>query len=250
MNKIDTFLISQLKKIKKKYYFEPLEICFNFSKGPMLSYPWINFDGLLAFATGELLFKNKWNSYLSNRILKCWNYLPVPLKKHDFVLKNIKRDFFYHCSISRFSDNSLDSIQFHKFFCNEGYQFLNHSKHKFMIVGGDYKQNKKRYPLRNSRKCYFYCYGDKKEIKILCKNIIGLGKRVSSGNGIVKRFTITSIDKDFSFNHPDFGLNRPIPIIEKELIKNKQLPIANLAYKPPNWIKANHVTCFIPEGFT
>lgn len=248
LTNIEAHIFKECNKIETDFHFEPLKITFSFSKGPMLSYPWINLDGLIAFAVGESIFKGNWRSYLSERLVCFWDYLPVPFLRKRFNFKE-DSDFIYHCSISRFGNHSLDSIQFHKFFCEEGIPHLNNRKRKFMIVGGEYKLNKKLYPLINSKECVFYCNGDKESISKLCKRLLGIGKRVSSGNGIIKEFSIESIERDFSLNHPEFGINRPIPLELYNELSVNQTSFANLAYKPPNWMKSNHTLCTVPGGF-
>jgi len=232
------------------YLFEPLEIKFDLASPVVLTYPWICIDGYVAYATGlDILGQDTWALFQDKNPRDIWDALPVPIAR----IGGKDGSFFYKCSVGRFSDpGAISSRQYNKMFCSEGIASNIATKRSYMIVGGQFKLRCIRYPVNYSSSITFWCNGDKTWLGMYCKGLLAFGARTAAGNGRIEKYTITSIPRDFSILHPVHGVNRPVPVpaaIELGL-PDAGTRIASLSCKPPNWSKANHVLCRIPEGFT
>jgi hypothetical protein len=227
------------------YQFEQLEITFHLGSPVVLSYPWICFDGLVAYGMGEIIFGKEWQGLASSGQHDLfWDELPIPLKESNNV---------YHASVGRFNHPDAQTIvNFFKLLSVEYLNYCESPQKRYMIVGGDFKTHKKAYPSISSSTLTFWVNGDLSYIEEICKNHLpGFGKRLNVGYGKIINFIIRKIPNDYSISHPEFGLNRPIPInsIHQFGFALNTLQKGFVAYKPPYWSKSNHVQCYIPEGF-
>lgn len=229
--------IQQFNKLQK-YNFIPLEINFKLRTPVMVTYPWINFDGIIAYSSLEEIFGDL-NVFPSMIPLEIINTLQLPIEKVYF---NNDKDFFYKSSISRFNNSDIGSKSFYKHFPSEGLEFLKTKKTKYKLTGGPFKLYMKTLVTITASECRFWCNGDYNKINQYCNGLVGLGKKVSSGNGIISSAAVSKIKNDYSIFHEIHGLNRPVPTSYRKM----ESDIANISYKPPYWSKMNHTLCYIP----
>ena len=91
----------------------------------------------------------------------------------------------------------------------------------------------------------FYCMGHKDEVLDLLSYIPALGKKPAIGYGRVESWTAEDIGEDYSVTHPEYGLMRPVPIIEGRTTPAKY-PIREYGIKPPYWKPENRRLCYVP----
>lgn len=212
----------------------------------MTNYPYLLLDGIILYGIAEETLGEN-HPVLSARepMVEIWDNLPIPLKKTYFT----KDKFFYHCSIGRFQNYSVNTTSIHKFF---DYSNLKYTKHKkrYNRSGGIFKMERKIFPTINCDKIIFWCVGNKEKLTQILSKVQGLGKKVTCGYGSISKIIIDEIKEDYSIFHPEFGLNRPIPksLFQEYKNKIKTITLANVSYKPPNWAKSNHIQCILPEN--
>jgi len=227
--------------------FEPLEIIFFLGSPVLLSYPWILFDGLIAHIYAEMILEEVWDQLPLRFPLDFTNELPMPIKKTGFLNQNNQLDFIYHASISRFSLPNANTTQhLHKHFSSEYIEHIHTPKHKYDGVRGDFKQYDMTMIYNYSPECRFWCCGNKTKLEEILPKIICLGKKRAIGCGKIMSYSINVLNEDWSLKHPEYGINRPIPV---ELNADPSLSKGIIAHKPPYWSKANHTLCVIPGGF-
>lgn len=90
----------------------------------------------------------------------------------------------------------------------------------------------------------FFAVGHKKEIQELLNLMIGVGKKISMGFGIVSKWDVEEIEEDYTTEHPIYGLMRPIEVDKSD--KAYSSPIMEYAIKPPYWKAANRRLCYVP----
>jgi len=244
--KIKKLILNNFFFQEAKYHFEPLEIHLRLGSPVMLTYPWINFDGLIAHLLAMEILGDLFSLLPSRTILTSMESLPIPLKK---LYHN--EEFIYHGSISRFSKQTISKDTIYKRIAPSDDRYLDSKKRKFYITKGDFKYYSITFIQNNSPDCFFYCNGDLEKLSFLLERLDFLGKKRAIGKGKVLSFSINSLDKDHSFFHPKFNINRPIPIEFTEMLDlphNFNSQVAVLAYKIPYWNKKNHKVCLAPGG--
>lgn len=92
----------------------------------------------------------------------------------------------------------------------------------------------------------FYALGKKDKIEELLSLMIGVGKKTAMGFGIVDRWKVEEIEEDYTTEHPEYGLMRPIEVEKSEKVYN--YPITQYAVKPPYWKPKNMRLCYVPVG--
>ena len=92
----------------------------------------------------------------------------------------------------------------------------------------------------------FYAVGKKDKIEELLSLMIGVGKKTAMGFGIVDRWDVEEIEEDYTTEHPEYGLMRPIEVEKSEKVYD--YPIMQYAVKPPYWKPKNMRLCYVPVG--
>ena len=92
-------------------------------------------------------------------------------------------------------------------------------------------------------KIYFYVKGDKEYIESLLKDLKYIGKKASSGFGIIDKVTIEEIDKDKSYMLNNSTPSKPLPCDDWEVKSRKTAFYRPL---PPYYDKKDIVPCFMP----
>ena len=95
----------------------------------------------------------------------------------------------------------------------------------------------------------FYCVGTKEKIIDLLSYMPAIGKKPSAGWGRVARWSVESIETDYSASHPDCGITKPISI-EEDIPDAGEYRIGDIAIRPPAWKHTNQKTCYIPKVIT
>lgn len=221
--------------------FENLEIQLTLGTPVLVSTPWINSDGYIAYDCAFSQNPNLLNEIHGQHNWDFFDDLEIPLEKTSINSK----EFFYHSSILRFEPLRISKKDMYR---HTDLPFLDHTKNpqkKYMVVGGEFKGNKKEFIAISSPKAIFWCRGDRVLIDRILSRLNGIGKNTRAGNGQIISYSIKPIEKDYSVFHPTFGLNRPIPISYGKKLDNE---IALISYKPPYWARSNHSQCYIPGG--
>lgn len=232
-------------KKHQNFHFQPLEIQIALGSPVVLTYPWILLDGIMAYGIGEMIFQERWQSLCSGgQVDRIWGILPSPLLSSEGIA---------HGSVGRFSEKEATGhIQMTKPLSVEYLKYCHPFQKRYMIVGGDFKVHKKIYASNMSPFLTFWANGDQTTIETIFRyHTPGVGKRIGNGYGKITDIQIHEIPHDYSIWHPQWGLNRPIPIIFPSLLNGHSLPdvVGYVAYRPPYWAKENHTKCFIPAGF-
>lgn len=111
---------------------------------------------------------------------------------------------------------------------------------KILIEQGRYKAYHMPLPLLVTDKVVWYAYGEMEPIADMLCPIAALGHKRVQGNGAVLRWTIEPMGEDWSEWH-DGTLMRPIP---GPLAQNiTPLDIQYIAFRAPQWHKANQCMC-------
>jgi len=208
-----------------------------------MTYPWVLLDGYVAYETGADLLGERWAEFQGRSNSPIWDALPVPLSRE---WDSTRTRSFYKASVGRFNHpNAMTSRKYQKMFCSEGVPQNASKKEKYMVVGGQFKLRSIQYPGNSSTEVTFWCLGDYPTLLKYCNQISALGTRTASGNGGIKDCVLTRTSEDYSLEHPEFGLNRPIPTWHSLRSETN----AMLAFKPPYWAKENICSCYVPGGF-
>lgn len=90
----------------------------------------------------------------------------------------------------------------------------------------------------------FYAVGTKHKIEEMLKLMVGVGKKTAMGFGFVSKWEVEEIENDYTTEHPDYGLMRPIEVEKSEKVYD--CPIMEFAIKPPYWKSKNMRLCYVP----
>ena len=90
----------------------------------------------------------------------------------------------------------------------------------------------------------FFAVGHKDEVLELLNLMVGMGKKVSMGYGVVTKWEVEDIDADYTTWHPKYGLMRPIEVEKSD--KHYDAPIMQYGVKPPYWKPKNLRLCYVP----
>ena len=236
--------------MKANLLMEALEITIELASPVVMSAPWIMLDGLLLYGMGQLIFGKDWQSMASSSNVAMWRSIPVPVED--------ARDGdglpVYRASCSRFDPPARGSVSFFQHFSTENLDGISPRarKQRYMIVGGEFKQSAKTYPIITSKRVRFWCKGDFAFVSMIVSAMEGIGKRIDAGFGRVASSTVSRIRGDLSITHPEFGLNRPIPLRFAPglgLAMKPGVSVATVSFHPPYWMQEHHEPCFVPEGF-
>ncbi len=132
------------------------------------------------------------------------------------------------------------------FFAGDKSNYLKMDKGVINESAGVYRAYRNPQLIRTVKngKIDFYAIGHKNELQEMLSMMIGVGKKVSMGFGIVDKWEIEDIDQDYTTEHPDYGLMRPIEVEKSE--KKYDCPIMMYAIKPPYWKNKNMRLCYVP----
>lgn len=92
-------------------------------------------------------------------------------------------------------------------------------------------------------KIYFYVRGDKEYIEDLLKNLKYVGKKASSGFGIIDRVEIEEINEDKSYMLDKYTPSKPLPCSSWDIDSKK---VAFYRALPPYYDKKDTVPCYMP----
>lgn len=134
------------------------------------------------------------------------------------------------------------------FFAADKYHYLSQDKGEISDSMGIYRAYRNPQLIRTVEDgiITFYAVGHKKELQELLDLMIGVGKKTAMGFGIVDKWEIEEIDEDYTTEHPEYGLMRPIEVEKAE--KKYNCPIMEYGVKPPYWKVKNMRLCYVPIG--
>lgn len=225
----------------------PLEVRVDLASPVILSYPWIMLDSLLAHLVLEQQYPELLQS-LPPRDPVDLTAVFLPLLREDFVLGG-KPTYLYHASCSRFGPAKTGIAHLRKKIAEDSLRFLNTRKRQIDVVRGPFKAYDMSQVSVSAKTCVFYCVGQETAIRTLLEGLQSLGKKRAAGYGRVINTQVLTITTDCSFVHPEFGLNRPLPVAFAEGRAIAGTTTALLAYKPPYWGKQMVALCYTPSGF-
>jgi hypothetical protein len=121
---------------------------------------------------------------------------------------------------------------------------------------GEHKAFIDAYSAHESRTgiIHFFANGDKEKIEALLKNyIFSIGKKHNQGYGAVESITVSEIEEDLSFYHPECGVMRNLPVSHFTSPKTFGSSSELTKFKPPyaNWDNNTPLElCFTPGSVT
>lgn len=205
-------------------------------KTPICFQGFVMFDGLIAYAYAQEQ-QNKVDRQTQRLSFdNIIDFTPMPIVKHP--------DGYFMASwmLSDYSDTVEFTGSWKKRWANEHDELANFGKRKrkVRVNAGPHKSYDMPMRLVDIPECYFYFQSaDVQEVERLLKtHIVGIGKKMSQGNGLIESFEIEQID----FN-PFNETIRPIPV--KEIQFKDGLYIAYVGYYPPYWLPENQKMCII-----
>lgn len=90
----------------------------------------------------------------------------------------------------------------------------------------------------------FYAVGKKDKVEELLNLMVGVGKKTAMGFGVVSRWDVEEIEEDYTTEHPEYELMRPIEVEKAD--KTYDCPIMEYAIRPPYWKTINQRLCYVP----
>lgn len=120
-------------------------------------------------------------------------------------------------------------------------------KRQVQIARGEYKSYEVPIVVKLIDEVWFYFVSDKvEEVKQLLSHLKGIGKKNSTGFGLIESYTIVEVEDD-SVNFENDVL-RPIPIEHlTDTQKQTAFKEAYCGYQPPYWDSRNMTLCAVPK---
>lgn len=231
--------------------YEPLKIIFYLRSPLILGWRWIHFDGLIAHV---LLRRELGERYylLPSKRSASDVILPILDEKMP-VLKTMHNGFeIWHASVSMINDMVIDGVTIYKKFEAKRIHLTTSRKKRVEIRRAYYKSFAMRVPLIPCREVVFYVCGVEDEVSELVSYIPAIGKKRVYGFGDIKGYDVIKVEEDYSLFKGNIVM-RPIPLEAFKRIMTRRVKVANVAYKPPYWWKANTRKCVLPgsvlEGY-
>ncbi len=196
----------------------------------------IMFDGLIAYAYAQENSKEANISRLSYSKDQLIDFDPMPITKHS--------DGYFMASWMMYDKNGIIEYlgSWKKRWANEFDYLADFGKNirKVRINNADFKSYDMPVRLVDLKEVWFYFQSnDVAEVeRLLNTHIIGLGKKISQGNGLISSFVIEPLDYD-----PFKKIIRPIPVKEVPTNFKGELNLVYTGYYPPYWMPDNQVFC-------
>lgn len=192
----------------------------------------IMFDGLIAYAFAQES-KRVNNGRLSFSKDEMIDFSKMP------ILMDSDSKYFMASWMFYEKDNLIEHLgSWKKRWANEDDEYADFGKNirKVRINNADFKSYNMPIRLVDVPKCWFYFQSNNlSEVERLIKTyIVGLGKKVSQGNGIIDSFEIVELE-----NNPFDEIVRPIPTDKPNA--NTQF----IGFRPPYWLPENQGHCLI-----
>lgn len=132
------------------------------------------------------------------------------------------------------------------FFAGDKYHYLSQDKGEISDSMGIYRAYRNPQLIRTVKdsKITFWCIGHKNEVQELLNLMIGVGKKTAMGFGIVSRWEVEDCEEDYTTEHPEYGLMRPIEVEKPDKVYN--CPVMQYAIRPPYWKQKNMRLCYVP----
>lgn len=132
------------------------------------------------------------------------------------------------------------------FFSGDKINYLDMDKGKISDSVGLYRayRNPNLIRIVKDSRIVFYAVGHKEEVQELLNLMIAVGKKPSMGYGFVKKWIVEDFDEDYTIEHPQYGLMRPIEVEKSD--KKYDCPIMNYGIRPPYWKPQNMRLCYVP----
>jgi CRISPR type IV-associated protein Csf3 len=225
--------------------FTPLKVEFRLTTPIALSYPYLNFDGLIAHLWLRATLGERYRTLPTKRVVN-FEYGP------EFPIKPLEANGvrIYRASVSLIdTENPEKAFSMLKVKVTKIYKRF-HQKNldweklrvKSLHIGSGYFRNFIiSIPYVPAKRVVFYANADPEKLEYLLEGLAGLGKKTAIGFGMIRDFKITETGEDYSITKDGYSM-RPIPrgflTSYEELIP--------LAYKPPYWYSRNVTLCAPP----
>jgi len=141
----------------------------------------------------------------------------------------------------------LDAVLYYAWFTKNGAKLDDNSSFRFVglplrqLPGNRWASSK---GIVFGSKMNFYCMGTKDKTRDL------LSYMHKAGNVTIEGWCVEDIDGDYSLIHPEYGLMRPVPVMDafaiKDLINLDDYPREMYGIKPPYWKDQNQRLCYVP----
>lgn len=213
--------------------FEPIEIEYRLSTPPLLGYPWIFSDGLLARQLMIDLLGDDFFDLPAKSPLPIADHLRLPLATTKKV---------YHASAAIFDTPDMHTTTLYKRF-HEADDLK--TKARIRRGSGKFRDYMLKFPYSPTNTVKLYMNGNRDEIERLMVTVHHIGKKHAAGGGEVAAATIRRIDEDFSLIQ-DGKAARSIPA--GMLATYDMGAVMRMAYRPPYWDQKNVALCVCPGG--
>lgn len=132
------------------------------------------------------------------------------------------------------------------FFASDKIDYLAENKGIIDDKAGKYRAYRQPQLIRTVKdnKIVFYAIGHKNEVQELLDLMVSMGKKGSMGYGFVQEWIVEDCDEDYTTEHPEYGLMRPIEVEKAE--KTYPYPVMQYAIRPPYWKQKNMRLCYVP----
>ena len=225
--------------------FTPVKIEFRLATPIALSYPYLNFDGLIAHLWLRATLGEKYRALPTKRVID-FTYGPeFPLKPFEANGRRI-----YHASVSlidtenpeeAFNTLKVKVTRIYKRFHQKNLDWEKLRVKSIQIASGYFRSFIISIPYIPARRVIFYANADPEKLDYLLSGLVGLGKKTAIGFGMIRDYKITDTKKDYSIVKDGYAM-RPIP---REFLRAYE-ELIPLAYKPPYWYSKNITLCSPP----
>ena len=198
----------------------------------ILSYAWIKLN------MPDALYNSNPDALTAEKLIKP----ELPLEK-----RTMKNEWYWAASFAVYQASGEFITYWHKRFDKEFERFLGGKKLTFSPQSGRFRSY--RMPLLGNlaERIVWYCYGDPEEALKLLKDgaVTHIGKKRSSGYGLVKEWIIEECDKDYSEVGPEGELMRAMLELPTGIEKGG-ITLREYGIRPPYWHRDNIFKCMVP----
>lgn len=203
-------------------------------KTPLCYQGMIMFDGILAYAYAQEVLgsTNAQTQKLSYSKDELIDFSPMPIVKNE-------NGYFMASWMFYEKDGVVEYLSsWKKRWANEYDHLSDFGKNKRKVRINNSKFKSQNIPIRliDIRECWFYFQSEdvSRVAYLIQKHIVGIGKKISQGNGLISSFEIENINHD-----PFKKVIRPIPVA------TKTRDSVYIGFYPPYWMSENQSFCIV-----
>jgi len=219
----------------REFAFEPLAVTVRVATPLVMTWPWLNFDGLVA------------HLFLKRLLGELYYLLPAkdPLGVVDGMTLPLARDprGFYKASASHLENYLRKTLTIYKRFETRDLARVDPGRAtKINLQSGTFKSCAIQFVYFPPQPVRFWCIGDRALLRVLLEEDLAyLGKKRAAGYGEVVGVTVEPSAGDFSVVRRGI-LARPVPV---RFLTNAER-VMNVPWYPPYWAKGTAEPCGVP----